>query len=233
MIHTDEAVFIHVPKTGGMSVTSFLINALDIPVTVFAFARAEAHTRKQTETPFAAGKLRFVAGRRHAPCDVAARDVAAAGLAMPPLAFSVVREPVSLMVSYYKYMRTPKVWKQRGMEPDSLTGAPKLAMEEDFEGFLRKVDFYGMTDDQIADYYRPHGFARLDIVALEHLGPYLEHRFGHHRAFDIAELKQRNTSRGAGIEVEVTPEARAVIAAKYPRMAETHARALERPWAAG
>ena len=232
MLYTPEAVFIHVPKTGGMSVTRFLVNALDTPVWVFAAERAgRNHTPKLPETPGAAAKLHAVTGRRHASCPTAAEEIRAAGLDLPPVAFSIVREPVALMVSYYKYMHMPKVWKQRGMEPGNLTGAPRLAVEGTFDDFVRRADFYGMDDARLARYYRPAAFERLDIVALEHLDDYLRHRFGHHRAFDGARMDRRNSSGQVEVEVEFGPGTEAAIAAKYPRLAETYRTALKRDWA--
>ena len=233
MLYTEEAVFIHVPKTGGMSITRFLVNALDLPVTVFAAPRAAEHTRNLAASVEALDKLAFVEGRRHAPCPVAVEEIRAAGLPLPQFAFSIVREPVSLMVSYYKHMQKPHVWKLRGQEAGQLKGAPKLAVEGDFDAFVRGAEFYNMTDAQIADYYRPGGFPRLDIVALEHLNDYLRHRFGHHAAFDLAKMERRNTSKAVKAKVEITDETRAFVAEKYPRLTETYRRALDRGWERG
>lgn len=233
MICTDEAAFIHVPKTGGMSVTRFLINALDGPVVLFAAGKVDGHIKQLAATPEAAAKMRLVKGRRHARCHTAAEEIRGAGLKLPPLAFSIVREPVSLMVSYYKYMQSPKVWRQRGMEPDKLIGAPKLAMELPFAEFVAKADFYGLTDIQIDEYYQPAEFARLDVVALDHLGEYLTARFAHHAAFDIGKLERRNTSKGVKSEVEVTDAARILIDEKYPLLTQTHRKAQARGWKAG
>ena len=232
MLYHSEAVFIHVPKTGGMSITRFLVNALDGPVTVFAAPRAKEHTFSLADTVEAHDKLSFIAGRRHGPCDAAVKEIEEAGLPVPPLAFSIAREPVSLMVSYYKHMQKPAVWQRRGQDPEKLKGAPKLAMEKSFDAFIRGAEYYNMTDDQIGDYYRPHGFARLDVVALEHLNDYLQYRFGHHAAFDLAKMQHRNTSKHVKEKVEVSDDTRAFLAAKYPLLAETYRKALERGWEA-
>lgn len=231
MLYTEEAVFIHVPKTGGMSVTRFLVNALDLPVTVFAAAKAERHTReKMPADEAAAAKLHFVAGRRHGTCATAVQEIRDAGLPVPPVAFSIVREPGSLMVSYFKHMQKPAVWRLRGQSPDKLTGAPKLAVEGDFDTFVRQAEFYNMSDDDIDDYYQPHGFPRLDVVALEHLNEYLQMRFGHHRAFSLDKMEHRNTSKAVKTRVEVTPDIRTFLEGKYPKLHQTYQRALSRPW---
>lgn len=231
MIYCEEAVFIHVPKTGGMSVTRFLVNALDCPVTVFAAAQAEGHARGMAATPEAAAKLTFVVGRRHAVCPVAAQEIEAAGLPLPPRAFSIAREPVDLMMSYYKYMHRPQVWRQRGMEEGNLKGAPKIALESTFDEFVRQVDFYGMTDRDLMRYYRPDRFGRLDIVALPHLNDYLTHRFGHHRAFDLEKMEHRNTTKTVKVEAAASDATRAYIATeRYPLLTEVWETALRREW---
>ncbi|WP_238368361.1 sulfotransferase family 2 domain-containing protein [Mesobacterium pallidum] len=230
MLYHEDALFIHVPKTAGMSVVRFLVNALDGPVTVFAPARAKEHTFSLPATDEARTKMRFVAGRRHGTCDAAMKEIEAAGLAPPACAFAIARDPVSLMVSYYKHMQKPAVWKWRGQSESKLSGAPRLAVEGTFDEFVRGADFYNMTDDEIADYYRPHGFARLDIVALDHLNNYLQHRFGHHAAFDLSKMEHRNTSRHIKEKVIVSDETRAFLAEKYPRLTATYAEALERGW---
>lgn len=231
MLYHDEAVFIHVPKTGGMSVTRFLVNALDGPVTIFAAARAEEHAFKMALSPAAFDKLRFVPGRRHGTCDAACNEIEGAGLPLPRRAFAIAREPVSLMVSYYKHMQKPSVWRLRGQQGETLTGAPKLATEGTFDEFVRGASFYNMTDDEIAKFYEPFGFAALDIVALEHLNDYLQHRFGHHAAFDLEKMEHRNTSSHVRQTVEASDETRAYLAAQYPRLAAAYAAALERRWA--
>ncbi len=232
MLYHEEAVFIHVPKTGGMSITRFLVNALDGPVTIFAAERAEDHSYTLAATEEARAKMRFAPGRRHGPCDAAVKEIEAAGLPLPACAFSIAREPGSLMVSYYKHMQKPSVWRLRGQNKEQLTGAPKLATEGTFDDFVRGASFYNMSDAQIDDYYQPHGFPRLDIVALDHLNDYLQHRFGHHDAFDLAKMDRRNTSKHVKEKVVISDETRAFLAETYPRLTATYAKALERGWLA-
>ena len=59
MIYSKEATFVHVPKTGGMSVTQFLVNALDCPMTIFAQEKATKHSQNAAGFAASAGTADF------------------------------------------------------------------------------------------------------------------------------------------------------------------------------
>jgi hypothetical protein len=230
MLCTESIAFIHVQKTGGMSVTRFLVNAIDDPVTVFVPEQALDHARRMAETPAAAAKLTCQIGTRHEDPEQAATLIERHALEKPRLAFSVIRSPVELMLSYYKHMRKPRVWRRRGMSEKSLTGAPKLAMEYDFDTFCRKVLFYNKTDAQLLRYFQPRGFEKLDVVPLSRLNEYLQLRFGHHANFDADKLEHRNKSQDTRQAEDVRPETISHIETTYPKVLHAYKTALEHPF---
>ena len=183
-------------------------------------------------SPQARERLTVAVGKRHDTVTAAARTIVAAGLPLSDRVFSVAREPSALLLSYYKHMRKPHVWRRRGMDEASLRLAPRRAMELSFADFVRQIDFYNKSDDAIADYYRAGVFPKTDVVALEDIDDYLQHRFGHHRNFDASALERRNVSKpkdagGAVLDDEI----RDFVQQKYPRLAQTHREALQRAWA--
>lgn len=230
MICTERFAFIHVPKTGGMSVTRYLINAVDEPVAVFALERGRQHALDMATTPDRAQKLRFVAGKRHETPAEAVAAIRGADLPVPPWAFAVIRHPVDLMLSYYKHMRKPWIWKQRGMDADSLTGDVKLAMEADFGAFCRETGFYALDDAGLARFYEPAGFDRLDIVPLNRLPDYLALKFSGQGNATGATLEHRNKSRGGMAPDTVPEETRALIATRYPTILRLYEEAAEATW---
>ncbi|MFX0543655.1 hypothetical protein ACEWPM_018405 [Roseovarius sp. S4756] len=226
MIYTRDAVFIHVPKTGGMSVTRFLVNALDCPVTVVAPANAEAHSMGLAASPSAAAKLNHVRGDRHETCEQAVSLIRAHSWPMPPAAFAMIRHPADLMLSYYRHMRKPVVWKLRGMSAETLGGIPKLAMDLPFDAFCQATAFYGMQDDDLMAYYTSSGLAALDIVPLPEIRAYLYWRFGRNRNFGQSALEHKNRSIEPVPEDAVSAETDAYITSMYPRVSQLYCSTL-------
>lgn len=216
MIYNPEVAFIHVPKTGGMSMTRFLVNALDGPVTVVAPANAYEHSLALAETPQAAAKVMHVNGRRHETCPQAIELMEAQKWRKPPCAFAMIRHPVDLMLSYYKHMRKPHIWKLRGLSRETLRGPPKTAMEETFDDFCRQELFYCMSDETLLDYYRSSMFDRFDIVPLNDIIEYVELRFSHHAAYAAGKLGHYNRSREKLFVDDISDATVRYIIATYP-----------------
>jgi len=226
MLYTKDFVFIHVEKTGGMSMTRFLINAIDDPVTVFVPDRGRDHALKMPASPEAAAKLTCHTGTRHEKPPAALALLDKHGLTVPGFAFAVIRDPVDLMHSYYKHLQKPKVWKRRGMDANTLKRAPKLAMELPFAEFAREALFYNMDDDKLMTFYEPAGFDRLDVVPLKRINEYLTLRFGHHAAFDLAKMEHRNSSKYDKDKDRPDAETIAHIRATYPRVQTAYEAAM-------
>lgn len=231
MIYSKSVVFIHAPKTGGMSVTRFLVNVLDDPVVVVAPTSARTHSLEMAATPQAAAKLSHVQGNRHETCTQAAALIQAQGWQMPPMAFSMIRHPADMLLSYYKHMRKPHVWKRMGMSRETLRGVPQMAMTLPFDAFVRIRGYYGRTEDEILDYYRTDVFEQLDIVPLKDIAEYLSQKLSHLPAFSATRLEHRNKSVEPLMRHDIPPETLEYISTTYRRVADLYETAVSNaPW---
>jgi len=228
MLCTESFVFIHVPKTGGMSVTRFLINATDEPVSVFGRERGRQHCFDMAITPDRAEKLNYVAGNRHATPAKGIKMIREMGLPVPSWGFCVIRHPIDLMISYYKHMRKPWVWKSRGLDRDSLTGDLKNAVEKDFSHFCSRSLFYGHDDHELSEFYDSNPIDRLDIVPLNRISSYLQVSFGDSRNFSEAELEHRNKSSEDWGRKDVDEKSQALICSRYPSILKLYQDAVEK-----
>lgn len=230
MLYTREIAFIHVPKTAGMSITHFLVNALDDPVTVFAPEGAREHTFRMAENEEARRKLSFRVGRRHETCLEAIAAFRRHNLPRPPQGFAVIRDPVDLMLSYYRHMRKPEVWRLRGMTPTTLRGAPRAAISSTFDEFCRAWEFYGLNDREMLAYFDAVSFQNFDIVPVEALSKYLQYRFNEHGRFDISKLGHRNRS-GDDVArlsaIHVSQKTASFIRHRYACLTEIYEEALD------
>jgi hypothetical protein len=120
-----QLLFIHVPKTGGMSITKHLMRWLPGPVYL---AVPEGHEPRNPPQ-----QVRVVAGRRHATLDQARDALAPYGLNLHdvPLITAVVRNPYDMEVSRFFYLRKGNPWDSG---PDQ-----ELAMSGNFEEFALGV----------------------------------------------------------------------------------------------
>ncbi len=125
MLWNQQLLFIHVPKTAGMSITRHLMRWLPGPVYL---AVPEGH-----EPPDPPRHVRVVTGRRHATLDQARDALAPYGLSLSdlPLIFAVVRNPYDMEVSRFFYLRKGNIWDAG---PDQ-----ELAMSGNFEQFALGV----------------------------------------------------------------------------------------------
>ena len=230
MLYTENIVFIHVPKTAGMSITHFLVNALDDQVTVFAPENARSHTFNLAYSQRAAKKLKAAIGTRHENCWQAATLLRQARLPVPCRAFAVARDPAEQLWSYYRHLQKPWIWQRQGMDRFTLRGPYQLAATSGFTEFVEKLENFGMHDDQIAEYYRPGSFEVLDVVAFEDIEEYLVHRFSHHYAFNIAQLEHRNASSMVKVKEEITHEVASKVRSKYPLACAIYSESKKRAW---
>lgn len=121
MIFSDEFLFIHVPKTAGMSITDGLLKCLNGPV---YYAVQEGHARKKYgET--------ILKGKRHQTLAKADSYFEEMGLEHRLNKFryimTMVRNPYEMEVSRYHYLRKGNEW-DKGKARD-------LAMTGDFAAF--------------------------------------------------------------------------------------------------
>lgn len=130
MIFNRDLLFVHVPKTGGMSTSGYLLEILPRPVYLSHPAEAWNDTLPER------GVVQIV-GRRHETL-VEARDVVARrgfDVRRFPLLLATIRNPYDLEVSRYTYLRIGHPW-ERGPEQD-------LALASTFEEFAVKNEQRG------------------------------------------------------------------------------------------
>ena len=139
MIFSNEFLFIHVPKTAGMSITNGLLKSLDGKV---YYAVQEGHARSRYgET--------VIAGRRHqtlAAADAYFQDMGLEHrVANFRFVMSMVRNPYEMEVSRFHYLRKGHAW-DKGL-------AQKLALAGDFASFVEGSTWWF----DFRDYYTVDG----------------------------------------------------------------------------
>lgn len=139
MIFSKDLVFLHVPKTGGMSLTRFLLDMLPKPV----YYVAPLVPLEQREG------ITHIQGIRHENLENADAILSAHGMELKtiPLILSVIRNPYELEVSRYAYLRKGQLVDQ-GFNQD-------LAISADFTSFAEHS--LPHTKRPIESYFRRHG----------------------------------------------------------------------------
>jgi len=128
MIFTRDLLFVHVPKTGGLSATGYLLDVLPRPVWL-------SHPIWDASLP-ARGVVQ-IDGRRHETLAEAAAITARRGLPVERFAaiLATIRNPYDLEVSRWAYLRQGHQW-ERGPEQE-------LALASPFEEFAVKNEQRG------------------------------------------------------------------------------------------
>ena len=157
MILSERVLFVHVPKTGGMAVTRYLLRVLPRPVWY-------THPEHDPELDSGVIQLRGIRhetlGEAHA---IAARQgVDAARL---PLTIGVLRNPYALEVSRFAYLQKGHAW-DAGPNQD-------LALAGDFTAFAMQSTDHAGSERPIAGYFEidgriPPGMAILRHESLHH-----------------------------------------------------------------
>ena len=162
MIFSDDFLFIHVPKTAGMSVSNALLKSLRGNV---YYAVPEGH-----------GESRYgetvVVGRRHQTLASADGWFEQSGFAHRVANFkyimTMVRKPYEMEVSRYHYLRKGHPWDKGP--------AQKLAQAGDFAAFVAGSRWWF----QFRDYYTVDGFVpdNLHVVRYENFEETVQRSFG-------------------------------------------------------
>jgi hypothetical protein len=140
MIYNEDLLFLHVPKTGGMALSDFLIEVLPRPVTYTLPVPVESITDR---------RVRQLTGRRHETLAEAAKVLTGDGLSLADfrVILAVIRNPYALEVSRYAYLRNGHPW-DAGRNQD-------LAMHHSFDTFA--VSSWDHAGAPIQDYFTLHG----------------------------------------------------------------------------
>lgn len=150
MLFTDRILFIHVPKTAGMSVTQFLIdNAPGATLSV-----PKGHAPAQLD-------VREIEGLRHERLHEASAILATSGRKLSDfeIILAVIRNPYDLEVSFYYQKRKSQPWI-RGR-------AKELAMGSFLE-FARHAPLGKRPPTRIEDYYELDGAAPANLRILRY-----------------------------------------------------------------
>jgi SAM-dependent methyltransferase len=139
MIFSKDVLFLHVPKTGGTSVTRHLLEVLPAPV---YYVRPDGVEEDYAQRD---GVVQ-IAGPRHAslPQAVDLLGEYDLGLADFKLILAAIRNPYSLEVSRYHYLR-------RG-HPEDVGRNQRLALTRDFSAFAAESSF-GASGQALENYF--------------------------------------------------------------------------------
>ena len=129
MLFNKDLLFIHVPKTGGISMTWYLLDVLPRPV---------YHAHPLVDDEIHRTGVEQIVGKRHESLAEARDVVARYGFAIErfPLILAAIRNPYDLEVSRYAYLRAGHPWELAGAEA-------RLAMECSFDEFATTSELRG------------------------------------------------------------------------------------------
>jgi len=182
VLFDDKLLFVHVPKTAGMSIRKFLIDNIPGKVTL-----VEEQDRLHPSMPVAvrvklsvrkllkAGGLLMppsvtvIEGNPHCRLFQAREWLGKRGRRLEDFCaiLAVVRNPYDLEVSRYHFLR--KGW--HGVQGLARGAEQRIALEGDFEKFALNAPYHGRLPARIEDWYEIGGDMpnNLRIVRFEHL----------------------------------------------------------------
>lgn len=141
VIWNDTILFIHTPKTAGMSMTSLLCE--ELPGPIFVTGPYDEQHRE--------GKVVYVPGKRHETLIDAASFFTYRNMRLEQFEkiFVVMRNPYDLELSRYAYLRK-NLPQDRGRAQD-------IALESDFSEYLATAPFFGMFPPRLDLYFHLNG----------------------------------------------------------------------------
>src|SRR4051812_43407769 len=155
MLFSKELLFIHVPKTGGMSIDQSLLATLARPV---------YYVRPSHESPIKDSGIVEIVEDRHLSLPAARNVVSQHGFEIGqfPMILAVIRNPYSLEVSRYAYLQNDHAWDAGSNQ--------QLALTADFETFAINSSVHGGSVP-IEDYFQLDGriLENVRIVRFENL----------------------------------------------------------------
>jgi hypothetical protein len=156
MLFNRDILFLHVPKTGGMAVTKYLLDVLERPV---------YYTQPDHDPELEASGVIQIPGIRHENLVDAQALVKDHGFELDQFAaiLAVMRNPYDLEVSRFAYLQNNHAW-DRGHNQD-------LAMAGDFEAFAKDSSDHGGSVRSIQTYFQFDGVTpkNLRILRTERL----------------------------------------------------------------
>ncbi len=168
MVFNHEVLFIHLGKTGGMSVTNYLCNVLKPPV-IHVVKKDEFENTKQS------GHEVIYPWKRHANLVEADKFLKDFGIQLSDfkLIFCVVRNPLELDYSYYKHLRSERYVKTLSANPANkrLLAAANAEYEafalQNFTHFKGKLKDFFEIDGAVPDNMKIVRFEELAVAVPE------------------------------------------------------------------
>ncbi len=184
MLFSDRLLFIHPPKTGGTSVTQFLIEHIPEPVTLLVpphrpdpRARVPSTVRAKMQVKKLLKDWRLVGprnvteaqGTRHETLAEAAAALTAFGRTLGDfdVIVSLVRNPYDIEVSRYHFLRRGYL----GVKGVAVGREQQIAFSQDFTRFACTAPYRGRLPAHIEEWYETGGAMpeNLQIVRFESL----------------------------------------------------------------
>ncbi|MEM9003744.1 MAG: hypothetical protein AAGE59_09500 [Cyanobacteria bacterium P01_F01_bin.86] len=151
MIWNNKILFIHVPKTAGMSMTSMLTQ--NLLGRLFVTGPFENSTTQD---------IVYIEGKRHETLVDAESVLTYRNKSIFDFEkiFCVMRNPYELELSRYTYLQKNY--------PGDRGPAQRIALESDFKTYLKTAPFFGMNPPRIHLYYTFNGQIPDNLVILRH-----------------------------------------------------------------
>nr|NQU89034.1 sulfotransferase domain-containing protein [Bacteroidota bacterium] len=206
MVFNHEVLFIHLGKTGGMSVTHYMCNVLKPPVI--------SVINKQFQPDNQIGHEIRVVWKRHGTLVQSRHFLKKYGLQLSgfKLIFCMVRDPVDMEYSYYKHLRKESVISRLSTER---SGNQRLACAQNSFDHFARLNFTHFVQD-LKDYFTVNGkvpdnmkiirFEEMPGSVTELLAPY---------AMKEMPFPHKNRSREKMGPPELSEEGRMNIRKKY------------------
>jgi hypothetical protein len=169
MLISDHVLFLHVPKTGGLSVSQYLVNNLAGPMAESLGLKADLDRERRFAFADVSDRVSAFRGRRHEDLREAVEVLASRGRTLSDfeVIVAVVRNPYDLEVSHYEHLRKPRVIARRGEASASV----RAATTGDFAHFVEHAPFFGSLPADMERWYALDGSMppNLRVVRFEHL----------------------------------------------------------------
>jgi len=168
VIWNESILFIHAPKTAGMSMTTMLC----------AHLKGNVFVTGPYEASAGSSRVEYIPGKRHETLldAVSFFEDKNAPVEQFEKIFVVVRNPYELELSRFAYL-------QKNLEQDR-GKAQDIALEGDFRKYLATAPFFGKNPPRLDLYYHIEGIIPDNLVILRyenlaqdiaaHIAPYLE-----------------------------------------------------------
>ncbi len=190
MIFTESLIYIHTPKTAGMSLQSFLVQHL---IAEKIYLVTESKENDLNKLKDYGRNIEWIHGGRHLNIDESMEIYRTKFSTEPKIILTIIREPVEIIYSYYHHLLKPSVLKFRGMTEENMWGDPKRARELNFNDFASKPNcFYAMSDEKLMRYYESFEDLNIEIVPLPYLNRYLSNF--QYLKDEKTEMEKRNAS---------------------------------------